>query len=168
MRDYSLPCAQSPPSSFSVQPHLYYSRIAYSVIPSCFFCSCNCYTLLPVATMPDFSSEWPQDWVDNLSVFQSTTFEENDFSFMHANNFTPFEGTTSSNSTSSYASPSRSPADGIQTPQSRKRRHGSEDSQFDALVRTRKTRRLRDPDGTAKIRKKGACILCKTLRKEVI
>jgi hypothetical protein len=125
--------------------------------------------------MSDFNAEWPDHWDNNFSVdvYESTTLEHNDFSFLRDLDFTqsyetaaPTYETTSSNTSSSYPSPSISPVEGTQTPQSRKRRLGSEDSQSDALVKVRKPRKLSDPDGTAKIRKKGACILCKTMRKK--
>jgi hypothetical protein len=57
--------------------------------------------------------------------------------------------------------------EGIQTPQSRERQRTSGSSQSEALIRRRKTRKLRDRHETAKIREKGACFLCQTKRKEV-
>ncbi|KAE9378490.1 hypothetical protein N431DRAFT_435586 [Stipitochalara longipes BDJ] len=75
---------------------------------------------------------------------------------------------TSSSNTPSYSSDSRSdtPLENVQNPRSKKRRQRSESSQPDALIRPRKTRTLRAPQETAKVREKGACLTCKRKRKE--
>jgi len=62
---------------------------------------------------------------------------------------------------------SDTPLETNQNPTSRKRRQRSESSQRDALIRPRKTRKLKAPQETAKVRKKGACLMCKRKRKEV-
>ena len=50
----------------------------------------------------------------------------------------------------------------------KRQRQSSEESQSDgALVRARKTRKLKDPLETAKVREKGACFLCQKKRKVV-
>jgi hypothetical protein len=80
------------------------------------------------------------------------------------------EHTSSSNTPDhSYSSDSRSdtPLENVQSPKSKKRRQRSESSQPDALIRPRKTRTLRAPHETAKVREKGACLTCKRKRKEV-
>jgi len=83
----------------------------------------------------------------------------------------PQDHTSSSNTPdhSSCSSDSRSdtPLENVQNPKSKKRRQRSESSQPDALIRPRKTRTLRAPEETAKVREKGACLTCKRKRKEV-
>lgn len=49
----------------------------------------------------------------------------------------------------------------------RKRRQTSESSESDALKRSRKSRKLQDPQQTAKVREKGACFCCQKKRKPV-
>jgi hypothetical protein len=53
------------------------------------------------------------------------------------------------------------------SPQAKKRRQASSPCESEALVRFRKTRKLRAPQETAKIRERGACYLCQLKRKEV-
>jgi hypothetical protein len=50
---------------------------------------------------------------------------------------------------------------------SRKRQQSSESSQSDTNTRPIKTRRLRSPSETAKVRERGACFHCQKKRKEV-
>ncbi len=54
-------------------------------------------------------------------------------------------------------------------PPKKRQRQSSEESQSEggALVRSRKTRKLRAPHETAKVREKGACFLCQKKRKVV-
>jgi len=75
--------------------------------------------------------------------------------------------TTPDNSSCSSDSRSDTPLENVQNPKSKKRRQRSESSQPDALIRPRKTRTLRAPEETAKVREKGACLTCKRKRKEV-
>lgn len=50
----------------------------------------------------------------------------------------------------------------------KRQRQKSEDSQSDgSLIRSRKTRKLKAPHETAKVREKGACFLCQKKRKVV-
>jgi hypothetical protein len=82
----------------------------------------------------------------------------------------PDHNTMSSNTpehSSSSDSRSDTPLETNQNPKSKKRRQRSESSQPDALIRPRKTRTLRAPQETAKVREKGACLMCKRKRKEV-
>jgi hypothetical protein len=82
----------------------------------------------------------------------------------------PVESNTpepSSSSSSRSDSRSDTPLETNQNPTSKKRRQRSESSQRDALIRPRKTRKLKAPQETAKVRKKGACLMCKRKRKEV-
>ena len=88
-----------------------------------------------------------------------------DVSAHHAADVTPFDDTTSDDTSDTLYD---TPFNGAQTPQSKKRRPTLEGSESDALVRARKTRKLRDPHETAKIREKGACFLCQKKRKEVM
>jgi hypothetical protein len=82
--------------------------------------------------------------------------------------YTVDSNTPEASSSSDSRSDSRSdtPLETNQNPTS-KRRQRSESSQRDALVRPRKTRKLKAPQETAKVRKKGACLMCKRKRKEV-
>jgi hypothetical protein len=121
--------------------------------------------------MDFINSQWDagNTWIDP-HIFQYTDFGplNNDFPPC----MPPLEplSTASSNTSDSYpSSDSRSdtPVENLQNPRSKKRRQRSESSQPDALIRTRKTRRLRAPQETAEVRKKGACLTCKRKRKEV-
>jgi hypothetical protein len=83
--------------------------------------------------------------------------------------YTVDSNTPEASSSSDSRSDSRSdtPLETNQNPTSKKRRQRSESSQRDALIRPRKTRKLKAPQETAKVRKKGACLMCKRKRKEV-
>jgi hypothetical protein len=112
--------------------------------------------------MADFNN--PNWWMD-LGHFQPTAFlQYNEISFNHTANATPPDDTTSGNTSDTICN---TRLEGTVSPQSKKRRQTSECSQSEALVRPRKTRKLRSPHETAKIREKGACFLCKKKRKEV-
>jgi hypothetical protein len=53
-------------------------------------------------------------------------------------------------------------------PPKKRQRQTSEDSQSEgSLIRSRKTRKLKAPHETAKVREKGACFLCQKKRKVV-
>jgi hypothetical protein len=72
---------------------------------------------------------------------------------------TSYDAPTSSNTLSDVTlSPSQA---------NKRRREMSSPSESEALVRSRKTRRLRAPHDTAKVRERGACYLCQLKRKEV-
>ncbi|KAG0645688.1 hypothetical protein D0Z07_8715 [Hyphodiscus hymeniophilus] len=58
------------------------------------------------------------------------------------------------------------PNSAINDPPSNKRRQTSSPCESESLVRYRKTRKLRAPEQTAKVREKGACYLCQLKRKE--
>ncbi len=107
------------------------------------------------------------EWI-YLSNFPQTAFlQSNEFSFDNCPNFTAHGDTTSANTPSSSDTLSGTQLGGTQTPQSKRRRHTSVESESAAVTRTRKTRILRAPQETAKIREKGACFLCQKKRKEV-
>lgn len=56
----------------------------------------------------------------------------------------------------------------MESPSRKRQRQQSEDTQSEgALIRSRKTRKLKAPLETAKIREKGACFLCQKKRKVV-
>jgi hypothetical protein len=110
--------------------------------------------------MADFNSDWNQ-WI----YFQPTSFLQcSEIPFNPTANVTPPDDTLSDNTSDTICN---TPLEGIHTPQSKRQRQTSECSQSEALVRPRKTRKLRAPHETAKLRKKGACFLCKKNRKEV-
>jgi hypothetical protein len=116
----------------------------------------------------DFTNADWNAWIDQ-PIFQSTEVWppwNTDFSL------TPPDDTTNSNSPAPSASPDSTPETKLETTHnskhnSKKRRQTSECSQPDALIRPRKTRTLRSPHETAKVREKGACLSCKRKRKEV-
>ena len=136
--------------------------VVHSVLPLLVYLSSTFFRLS--WHMADFNdSDWNR-WID-LSNFQPTAFLQcSEISFSHTPNFTPPDDTTSDN-TSDIICNTR--LEGIITPQSKKRRQTSECSLSEALIRPRKTRKLRAPHETAKIREKGACFLCQKKRKEV-
>jgi hypothetical protein len=128
-------------------------------------------------TLPDMADSHGSDYWNNnewleldFDSFLPTALLPCDAtSFNHAANFTPPDDTRRDNTPSSSDTLSSDTLlEGIQTPysNSRKRRQTSERSS-DILVRTPKTRKLRAPHKTAKIREKGACFLCRTMKKEV-
>ena len=102
------------------------------------------------------------EWIDPR-IFQTPGFWNNDFPFI------PQDPPTSSNTPAPSSSDSRSdtPLETVQNPKSRKRRQISDSPQPDALIRPRKTRIIRAPQDTAKVREMGACLTCKRKRKEV-
>jgi len=124
--------------------------------------------------MPDFHSS--DDWNNNqwwlvFNSFQPTAPLPCDdaTSFNPAPNLAPPDDTRKdSTPSSSDTLSSGTLVEGIQTPYSnpRKRRQTSERSS-DTPARTPKTRKVKAPHKTAKIREKGACFLCQTKRKEV-
>jgi hypothetical protein len=122
--------------------------------------------------MADFhsSDDWNNNqWFDFDGFQPNALFPYDANSFNHAANLTPPGNTRRDNTPSSSGTLSSSTLiEGTQTSysNSRKRRQTSERSSG-TLVRTRKTRKLRAPHETAKIREKGACFLCQTKRKEV-
>jgi hypothetical protein len=146
-------------------------RLSFSLQIDCLFCSPLSTSFVSISAtffrlswhMADFNDlDWNR-WID-LSNFQSTAcLQCNEISFNHTPNVTPPDDTTSDN-TSDICN---TRLEVIITPQSKKRRQTSECSQPEALIRPRKTRKLRAPHETAKIRKKGACFLCQKKRKEV-
>jgi hypothetical protein len=74
--------------------------------------------------------------------------------------------TTSSSTPSSSDSLSDTVVDRLQT-QTPKKRQTSKSPLSDALIRPSKSRMLRGPQDTAKVREKSACFLCKRRKKEV-
>jgi hypothetical protein len=74
---------------------------------------------------------------------------------------------TSSSTPSSSGSLSDAAGDRTQTKTLKKRRQTSESPHFDALIRPRKIRRLRELRDMTKVRGKGACLLCKRGKREV-
>jgi hypothetical protein len=122
--------------------------------------------------MADFHSSdyWNNNQFFDFDSFQPTALLSCDAaSFNHAANLTPPDDTRRENTpSSSNTLSSGTLLEGTQTPysNSRKRRQTSEPSS-DTLVPAHKTRKLRAPHKTAKIREKGACFLCQKMRKEV-
>ena len=105
------------------------------------------------------------EWIC-VSHFQQP-LQSNEFYLDPTPNFTLPDDTTTANTPSSSDSLSGTPLVGPQTPQSKKRRYRSEESESAALRRTRKPRKLGDRQETAKIREKGACFFCQRKRKKV-
>lgn len=114
--------------------------------------------------MADFiSADWNQSMY--LTALQQAPFlMYSDVYLDNTPNSTP-PGETTSGNTFDYICDTQ--LNGIQTPQSKKRQPTLESSELGALVRSRKTRKLKAPHETAKTRKKGACFLCQKKRKEV-
>jgi hypothetical protein len=107
---------------------------------------------------------WGDDWF-NTEMFTDDFLPTEHLSCHSTSSYTPPEYVTRHNSaTSSDACPT--PLEDVRA-KSRKRRRSSEESLSDSLVRTRKTRKLRAPEETAKTRERGACFLCQSKRKEV-
>jgi hypothetical protein len=124
-------------------------------------------------TMENFiNTQWDTGagWIDPriFQTVQNPSFLpwNNNFSFIPQDHTSTTSSSTPDPSTSSD-SRSDTPVETLQNPKSKKRRQRSESSQPDALIRPRKTRTLKDPQNTAKVREKGACLTCKRKRKEV-
>lgn len=120
--------------------------------------------------MDDFiNSQWSNEWIIDPHVFHSANFLpwNGDFSYFPPNQTMSSDTPDVSAYSTSSNSRSDSPLETVPNPKSKKRRQRSESSQPDALIRPRKTRTLRDPHDTAKVREKGACLTCKRKRKEV-
>lgn len=83
---------------------------------------------------------------------------------------TPAHATMNYGSPESFETFSDKSSEEIQSapPPKKRQRQSSEESQSEgALVRSRKTRKLKAPHETAKVREKGACFLCQKKRKVV-
>jgi hypothetical protein len=161
----SLPC------SIRAMPYRSIPQLSFSLQISSLFSSLLSTSFVSISAtflrlswdMEDFNnSDW--NWFD-FSDFQPTAFVQcSEISFNHTANVTPLDDTSSGNTSDTICN---TPLEGIQTPQPKRRRQTSECSQSEALVRPRKSRKLRAPHETAKLRKKGACFLCKKDKKEV-
>ena len=123
--------------------------------------------------MNDFSSTWclPGDFQqsDFLQHLQSLELlQSNGFSLHHATDVARSGGATSDNTPTSSDTHSDPVTELARPPKARKRqRQASEQCESEALIRMRKTRKLKNPQETAKVREKGACYLCQLKRKEV-
>lgn len=123
--------------------------------------------------MADFNLplDWEQqEWWENFGTFQpmATILSCNTASFdidAHFLSSVDNKGTSTPSSLATGSENSSEESLAVQC-NSRKRRQASESSS-DALVRSRKTRKLKAPDRTAKVREKGACFFCQKRRKEV-
>jgi hypothetical protein len=106
---------------------------------------------------------WHNEGIDPFdpSIFEDTSFLWNGFPI------TPPDNTTNSNTPSSPDFPTYKVLEKAQIQNPKKRRQTSGSPQPDTLVRPKKPRRLIAPHETAKIRVKGACLLCKRKRKNV-
>jgi hypothetical protein len=114
--------------------------------------------------MADFNTP---DWLDYLNSYPADFLSCNEFTFGHIPNTAQSDDTKSSNTAASSSTLSDAAVEGTQLSKSQKRRRISESPEHGALIRPRKTRKLRDPHDTAKIREKGACFCCQKKRKEV-
>lgn len=116
--------------------------------------------------IPPWDTTVSNDFFD--PIFQTDHFSQ--YSVDSINYILQDQGTSSNTPDPLSSSDSRpdSPLETAQIPKSRKRRQRSEDSQSEALNRRpRKTRTVRAPQETAKVREMGACLTCKRKRKEV-
>jgi hypothetical protein len=109
------------------------------------------------------------EWFDFESFPTTALLPCDATSLNHAANLTPPDDTRRDNTPSSSDTfSSDTLLEGVRTPYSNSRRRRQTSERFsDTLVHTRKTRKVKAPHKTAKIREKGACFLCRTMKKEV-
>jgi len=110
-------------------------------------------------------SEFPHpDFLHELETLE--TLQSNGYSLHHTTEAATTANTTSNNTSTSPSTPSNTVIGVVHSRRTRKRRWPtSEGYESEVLIRTRKTRKLRSPEETAKVRKKGACFLCKLKKK---
>lgn len=122
-------------------------------------------------TMAYFSEETPNwEWYDlhplDLAQFHPpANFDFNNVPVEYSPIAAPLDNSSEYASTP-IDTPS-DPVDELSLVPSRKRQHSSESSLSDVRIPPKRTRRLRSPPETAKVREKGACFYCQKKRKEV-
>lgn len=150
--------------------------LALSLVVS--FCYCHCrQTIASTAVsqrMYDFNSStlFPADFFQQAEfLYELQSLEQlqsEGLPLHHTADVGQSEGAMSDSTPTSSDTSSDSIIEVVQRPQARKRQlQTSERCDSDALIRMRKTRKLRDRQGTAKVRAKGACYECQLKKKGV-
>ncbi|KAG9239332.1 hypothetical protein BJ875DRAFT_479458 [Amylocarpus encephaloides] len=100
----------------------------------------------------------PTNWSYDEFLFQSTDFGDDYYG--STANATPLDGSTAPSTPVSSESTLSTALIGVRFQQDNKRRRSPIDSESNALTRPRKTRKLKCPQNTAKVRERGACYPC--------